>query len=550
MVLKTLLLLISVSSFLTIGIIAGKREFKGSHFITLFALLLIFFIAIMVLFIKKEKYQGILEQRLVRKIILILLPMGFIFILAMGFLMHFNEDDHIVWGTIDSVSYYIQAKIFSTGHISVPSHELKEFFSTGYCINDGRYYSIYFPGWPLLLSVGITMGLPWIINPIFGILTIILIYFIGMEIYDRETGLFAAVLLLCSRYFYVLTPTYFSEPSALFFSSLFVYCIIRTLKEPKVISSLLAGLVLGILFLIRPYTAFAVSLPIMGYFLLSSVKRKAKAVSSIVAVILSFLPMFFVFFLYNYLQTGSVFLTPFQYYNPSNTLGFGLRSFDIIINPYPYTVFNAIRNVVVNLAILNLESVPFLFLFFILVFINKPNQWDMLLFATLASIIFFQMFYFYREVRYYYPVFFALVILAARGINLSDVIFRKYFPHTRVKNLHHFILLFIVLANLFSIISPQKVFYDYRSAKKMRDPFDVVQEREIHNAVVFLKTVPIKDNYTALYVQNPLNFIGDVLFVKDLKERNSELIKYYPDREFYVYEFDRFKKSGKLTRLK
>jgi hypothetical protein len=84
----------------------------------------------------------------------------------------------------------------------------------------------------------------------------------------------------------------------------------------------------------------------------------------------------------------------------------------------------------------------------------------------------------------------------------------------------------------------------------MRDPFDVVQEREIHNAVVFLKTVPIKDNYTALYVQNPLNFIGDVLFVKDLKEKNIELMEYYPEKEFYVYEFDRLSKLGKLTRLK
>jgi hypothetical protein len=535
---------------LTIGIIAGKREFKGGYFITLFVFLLIFFIAIMILFIKKEKYQDILDQRFVRKIILILLPMGFIIILTIGFLMQYNEDDHIVWGTIDSVSYYIQAKIFSTGHINIPSHALKDFFSTGFCINDGKYYSKYSPGWPSLLSIGIIIGLPWIINTILGIATIILVYLIGTELYDGITGLFAAVLLLSSRYFYVLTPTYFSEPSALFFSSLFVYCIIRTLKEPKVISSLLAGLVLGILFLIRPYSAVAISLPTMGYLFLSSLREKGKHISSFMVIFFSFLPILSLFFLYNYLQTGSVFITPFQYYNPSDTLGFGLRSFDTIVDPYPYTVFNAIRNVVVNLGILNLESVPFLFLFFILVFINKPNQWDMLLFATLASIIFFQMFYFYREVRYYYPVFFALVILAARGINLSDVIFRKYFPHTRVKNLHHFILLFIVLANLFSIISPQKVLNDYRSAQKMRDPFDMVKERNIHNSVIFLRTVPIKDNYTALYVQNPLNFIGDVLFVKDLKERNSELIKYYPDREFYVYEFDRFKKSGKLTRLK
>jgi hypothetical protein len=535
--------------FLTIGIIAGKRELSGTYFITLFILLLIFFIVMMIWFIKREEYQGILEQRFIRKIILILLPMGFIFILMLGFLMQNNEDDHIVWGTIDSVSYYIQAKIFSTGHINVPSHALKDFFSTGFCINDGKYYSKYSPGWPILLSIGITMGLPWIINPIFGILTIILIYFIGMEIYDKETGLFAAVLLLSSRYFYILTPTYFSEPSALFFSGLFVYCIVRTLKKPKVMTSFLAGLILGILFLIRPYSAVAISLPTMGYLFLSSLKGKRKNISSFLVVFFSFLPILSLFFLYNYLQTGSVFLTPFQYYNPSDTFGFGLRSFDTIIDPYPYTIFNAVRNMFINLAILNLESVPFLILFFILVFKNKVNNWDILLFATFASVVLLQMFYFYREVRYYYPVFFALSLLAARGINLSGVFFKKYYPNTRVKNLNHFILLFIIFANLLVIISPQKVLYDYRSAKKMRDPFDMVRERNIHNSVIFLRTVPIKDNYTALYVQNPLDFNGDILFVKDLKERNLELMEYYPKREFYFYDFDFKSKSGKLTKI-
>ena len=170
----------------------------------------------------------------------------------------------------------------------------------------------------------------------------------------------------------------------------------------------------------------------------------------------------------------------------------------------------------------------------------------MLLLATLASLIFLQMFYFSREVRYYYPAFFALVILAARGITLSDVIVRKYFPYTRIQNLNHFILLFIVFTNLFIIISPQKVLYDYRSAKKMRDPFDMVQERKLHNSVVFLRTVPLK-GYPALYVQNSLDLNGDILFVKDLGERNLELMRYYPERDFYYYDFK--SGSGKLTKI-
>jgi len=47
-----------------------------------------------------------------------------------------------------------------------------------------------------------------------------------------------------------------------------------------------------------------------------------------------------------------------------------------------------------------------------------------------------------------------------------------------------------------------------------------------------------------------LDFHGKVLFAKDLKEKNIELMEYYPEKEFYVYEFDRLSKLGKLTRLK
>jgi hypothetical protein len=57
-------------------------------------------------------------------------------------------------------------------------------------------------------------------------------------------------------------------------------------------------------------------------------------------------------------------------------------------------------------------------------------------------------------------------------------------------------------------------------------------------------------NNISYYIQNSLDFGGKVLFAKDLKEENIELMKYYPEKEFYIYEFDRLKKLGKLTRLK
>jgi len=57
-------------------------------------------------------------------------------------------------------------------------------------------------------------------------------------------------------------------------------------------------------------------------------------------------------------------------------------------------------------------------------------------------------------------------------------------------------------------------------------------------------------NNISCYIQNPLDFSGDVLFAKDLKEKNNELMKYYHEKEFYIYEFDQLKKSGKLTKLR
>lgn len=547
MVFKTLLLLISVSFFFLAKFITGG---KGVLFVLKFFTLFISFLALTVFFTKIPRFQEMLGKMFVKKIIIVILLIGSIYFLAISFLLHGRGSNYVVSPALDPISYFIQAKIFAKGHINVPSHELKDFFTTGYCINDGKYYSMYFPGWPLLLSIGVALGLLWIINPLFGILTLLIIYLIGREIYDNTTGLFAAVLLIVSYNYYILTPEYMSEPSSLLFSSLFFYLMVKTLKNPKTLTSSLAGLSLGIMFLIRPFSAVAIALPVMGYSFFSSITNRRKNLIHFVIIILTFLPIFCVFFLYNYFQTGSIFLTPTEYYNPHNTLGFGLRSSDAFLKAHPYILFEALKNLSINLALLNWESVLFLFLFLLLVLINKKNKWDVILFATVSTIIFLHIFYHFRSIRYYYVSFFALFLLAARGMNLAEISFKKFFPEISIKNLNYFLLLFIVVANIFIIFSPQKVIKRYEQYQRLRDPFNLVEKSNLSNAVVFLKTVPESYNNITYYVQNPLDFNGKVLFAKDLKEKNIELMEYYPEKEFYVYEFDRLKKSGKLTRLK
>jgi len=545
MVLKILLLLISVLSFLVASLISSTTEIRLLLIKTL--LLSISFLSLTIFFVMSRKFQDIMSVRPSKRVMAVFFSLSFILLLMVSFFLNGQDTDYIVSEALDSIAYFIQAKIFSTGHISVTSHELKEFFTTRFFINDGKFYSKYFPGWPLILSLGIVLRIPWGINPIVGFLTLFVVYLIGKEIYDKRTGLFAALLLVSTFSFYWFTPSYMSEPSALFFSSLFFYFMIKTIKGRKNLDSLLAGLSLGMTFLIRPYSVLTISLPTMTYFYFSSISEKRKSLIPFAIVILAFLPWFLMGLAYNYCQTGSILVTPHQFYNSFDTIGFGLRSTDVSNKPHLYTLFDGLKNLSINLVNLNLETG--LFLFLPLLFINNKSKWDILLIFIIVIIVVSYIFYFHRAVRYYYPAWFAVVLLVARGMNLSEITFSKLFPNINIKNLQYYFLVFMICSNICISISRDRILNRYERYKQFRDPFHIVKANNLSNAIIFLRTVPGMYQDIGRYVQNPLDFNGKVLFARDLKEKNIELMDYYPEKEFYYYDFDFKSKSGKLTKI-
>lgn len=547
MTVNILLLLISISTFLYASRIAFSPDTKAVFFIKLFILTLISFVSLAAFFIRNKKFQDIFDRvRPGKKTVVLLFAAGFVFYLAVSYFLYGKYPHYVVCIDLDSISYFIQAKIFSSGHINVPSHELKDFFATGYLINDGRFFSKYFPGWPFLLSLGVSAKLPWVVNPLFGLLTLIVVYLIGKEVYDRDTAIIASVLLVFSSNFYYLNTSYLSEPSALFFTVLFFYFVVKCIKEPKWPNSICAGISLGITFLIRPYSAVAVALPVMAYYFYISL-RDRKAVISFFTIILSLTPAVVALSAYNYAQTGSMFLSTFEYYNPYDKLGFGLRSPDIFMPPTPYTFLDALKNVAMNMGVLSWSGIMFLALFLFPLFVNKKNKWDMVLLLSALSIVMFQMLYHAKSSRYYHVSLFALALLAARGISFSEITFAKLFPGKPVKNLAMFILLFVTAANIFIATAPQKVLQRHKLYDLYRNPFALVKQNKLSNAVVFVRSVPEMYNNTTYYIQNPLDFQSEVLFVKDLGDRNKELMEYYPQKKFYVYEFDRKAKRGSLT---
>jgi len=159
-----------------------------------------------------------------------------------------------------------QAKIFKTGQLYASSPCAKDFFNFTHIINNGKWYSQYTPGYPFLLLLGLVIQAPWLINPLLAAFSIILFYFLGKEIYDSQVGLLAAIFGSISIWFLLMSSTMMSHISCMFFISLFLLFLFRSFKKPSIINGLLAGLGLGMAFLIRPYSALLISVPFLLFY--------------------------------------------------------------------------------------------------------------------------------------------------------------------------------------------------------------------------------------------------------------------------------------------
>src|SRR4030066_2091168 len=105
----------------------------------------------------------------------------------------------------DENAYLFQAKLFQSGRLHAPSPCGREFFDFPHIINNGKWYSIYPPGFPLLLVVGLILRSPWLINPILAALAVLLFFLLGQEIYNRSVGIIAALLAAISPWFLLMS---------------------------------------------------------------------------------------------------------------------------------------------------------------------------------------------------------------------------------------------------------------------------------------------------------------------------------------------------------
>ena len=131
---------------------------------------------------------------------------------------------------IDEVAYLWQAKAIAGGALILPSPAVTSSseqgggFSIPFVIDyQGQRFGKYPLGWPMLLALGLRLGLRDWLNPALAGLAVWLIYRLGTKLAGPGVGLLAALLALTSPLFLVNASLLLAHPWALVLTLVLVF---------------------------------------------------------------------------------------------------------------------------------------------------------------------------------------------------------------------------------------------------------------------------------------------------------------------------------------
>ena len=364
----------------------------------------------------------------------------------------------------DSVTYLLQAKWLLAGDLWGTVSALQDYLDVSYTYVVGeRWLGHYPPGWPLLLAIGLSVGAPWLVAPIFGGLFVILLYLTGRELDGPVTGLLAATLGVLSPMARLIFGSMLSHAAAatLLLAGLWLLLVARRLKTWP--TAVLSGIALGLAFGIRPLSAAAAAVPLAAVVVCDFLVRhdrdaRDRALAWIIGGAAAVLPTLAA----NHLITGNAFTFPYSLAKGSMyfaaNLPFGIRNADVLL----YSAGNALHGwgwphsvgpfwVALGFAF---ALVPFL--------LRRSRATDVLLAAMVGSVVVALLGSRGHGLhgfgpRYLFEVFAPLYLLTARGF--VELARQRLDGHEVERRLHIAAsgLLFIILCGVSATALPHRL---------------------------------------------------------------------------------------------
>ena len=166
---------------------------------------------------------------------------------------------------IDEIVQVFQARVLAGGRLWIPAAPHQEFFSSLHVVEQaGRVYGQFPMGGPAMLALGSSVGAEWLVNPVFGALSVAAFGALLLRVEHRPGVRLGALLLFALAPFTVfMAGSHMNHVTALFWIILGMLGLSRAVSAEggRFHDGLLAGLGFGLAATIRPSDALAFAVP-------------------------------------------------------------------------------------------------------------------------------------------------------------------------------------------------------------------------------------------------------------------------------------------------
>jgi len=347
----------------------------------------------------------------------------------------------------------------------------------------------------------------------------------------------SALLGALSPFILFMSSEFMNHASTLLFFALFVLFFAKTIRTGRIGHALIAGASLGMILLIRPLTAVGLAVPFCiyaCYLLVTRFRELRPPMAAMTVMVVIFAGILLGF---NALTTGDPLLFGYEVlYGPGIKPGFGHAGWGD-----PHTPIKGLYQTLNNLIGLNKYlfewPVPSLLFVFLLFALHTRDKWDYLLLAAFLSLTIAYFFYWFQQLlfgpRFLYESSAALIVLTARGLQRVPVFVREILglpvssrrACAATASFVTVCFLFAVLGN----IPPLIRYYGHDLGRVNAKVLQAVKQRGISRAIVFTRS-----NFGSVFTANSPLLNGDIIYARDLGEKNRLLMADFPGYEYYL----------------
>ena len=255
----------------------------------------------------------------------------------------------------DEPVYLWHVDALRNGHLTPPDGGYPRLFQPWLSARgDGVFFSQYTLGWPLvLLAAAVVTGSAGNALLLGAALAVAGTYAISFELWhDRRVATVGAALMVASPILAIQGGVYLSYLFTLGLGLLFGALLLSGIRLGAPRRLLVAGILLGWIFMTRPYDAILWGLAFAGYVAFAERSRWRSLVGPFLTCGAAALPLVLATLAYNRYSTGGWLEFPITAADPLDSFGFGRKRLMPTFDPVDYGVGKALRSTAKNAFVL------------------------------------------------------------------------------------------------------------------------------------------------------------------------------------------------------